>query len=124
MRLLMVGSDTAVIQGLKGAFWNTLRGFHDYWECIHIVCPHVSRPKLLSPFSNVYFHPLPAGKMLSPLYVMREGLKISKDCKPDLMTIHAYGMQHMSLGAYFLAQSANIPYVIEVHHMEGVPKVS
>jgi glycosyltransferase involved in cell wall biosynthesis len=122
MRLLMISSDTAVVQGIHGAFWNTLSGFHRHWERIDIICPYVSSPKILIAYGNVHFYPLPRGKLISPLYVLREGLKITEHLKPHLIVIHAYGMQLMAWGGYWLAQKLGKPFVIEVHHIDGVPK--
>jgi glycosyltransferase involved in cell wall biosynthesis len=118
----MISSDTAVVQGMQGAFWNTLLGFHRYWERIDVICPHVSRPKVLTAFDNVYFHPLPRGKMISPFHVLLEGLKSTKQIEPHLLVIHAFGTQLMSWGGYWLARKLHLPFVVEVHHIEGIPK--
>ena len=118
----MIGGDTALIQGIQGAFWNTLRGLHRYWDRIDIICPYVSRPKTLTVFGNVFLHPLPRGKLISPFYVLREGMKaVQKDDQP-LLTIHSYGMQLTAWGAYWLARKFNLPFVVEVHHVDGFPK--
>jgi len=124
MRLLMIGSDTAAVQGVKGAFWNTLKGFHRFWERIDVICPPVRN--LISPvlFGNVYFHPLPRSKLLSPFLVLRRGLSICDSWKPDLVVIHAYGMQLMSWGGLLLARRLGCRFVVEVHHIEGIPRVS
>jgi glycosyltransferase involved in cell wall biosynthesis len=124
MRLLMIGSDTAAVQGIQGAFWNTLKGFHKYFERIDIICPFVRKPLNPVLFGNVYFHPLPKGKVLSPFFVLRQGLIICRDRKPDLIAIHSYGMQLMSWGALLLARKLDCPFAVEVHHIEGIPKIS
>jgi glycosyltransferase involved in cell wall biosynthesis len=124
MRLLMISSDTATVRGMQGAFWNTLRGFHHYWDRIDVICPSLSKPKVLTPFVNTHFHPLSAGKLLSPWYVFREGLNIIQQFKPHLLVIHAYGLQLMSWGAYWLARKVDLPFVVEVHHVDGIPKAA
>jgi len=116
----MIGSDTAAAQGFKGPFWNTLRGFHHFWERIDIICPFVSGDNNLKLFNNVYFHPLPNFK-LSTFLVLEKGLKICKENQPDLIVIHAYGMQFMSWGGWLLARRTLLPFVVEVHHIEGMP---
>jgi glycosyltransferase involved in cell wall biosynthesis len=120
----MIGSDTAVVQGIQGAFWNTLRGFHRFWERIDIICPFVA--KMVNPdvFGNVHFHPLPRGKGWMTISVLQKGLKVCRKSRPDLIVIHAYGMQMMSWGGWLLAQRLGIPFVVEVHHIEGIPRVS
>jgi glycosyltransferase involved in cell wall biosynthesis len=123
MKLLMISADTAVAQGTQGAFWNTLSGFHVYWERIDIICPHVPAPSVLTAFDNVHFHPVPRGKLLSSFYVFLEGLKIARELKPHLLVIHAFGTQLMSWGGYWLARRLHLPFVVEVHHVEGIPKM-
>lgn len=124
MKLLMISSDTATVQGVKGAFWNTLKGFHSFWERIDIISPFV--PNIVTPllFGNVHFHPLPKGKLLSPILVLEQGLTIYDDWKPDLIIIHSYGMQLMSWGGWLLARKLGCPFAVEVHHIEGIPKVA
>lgn len=124
MRLLMISSDTVAVQGIKGAFWNTLRGFRRFWERIDVICPFASNPICPVLFENVYFYPLPKGKLLSPLSVLMQGLRIYRESKPDLITIHSYGMQLMSFGGWLLAQKLKCPFVVEVLHIEGVPKIA
>lgn len=120
----MIGSDTAAVQGVQGAFWNTLRGFHRFWERIDIICPFVQNPVAPLLFSNVHFHPLPRGKLLSPFFILRQGWKICDDWKPDLITIHAYGMQLMSWGGWLLAKRLGCPFIVEIHHIEGIPRAA
>jgi len=124
MKLLMIGSDTAAVQGIQGAFWNTLKGFHRFFERIDIMCPFVRKPVNPVLFGNVYLHPLPKGKVLSPLFVLRQGLSVCRGWKPDLIAIHSYGMQFMSWGALLLARKLRCPFVVEVHHIEGIPKAA
>ncbi len=121
----MIGSDTAAIQGVQGAFWNTLRGFHCFWEKIDVICPFVAKVVSPSLFGNVYFHPLPSkAKWRVPIEVLRKGLEICRVTKPHLIVIHAYGLQLMSWGGWLLARKLSIPFVVEVHHIEGIPHVS
>ena len=124
MKLLMIGSDTAAVQGIQGAFYNTLKGFHQFFERIDIICPFVRKPVTPVLFGNVHFHPLPKGKVLSPFFVLRQGLNICRGWKPDLIGIHSYGMQLMSWGALLLARTLRCPFVVEVLHIEGIPKVA
>ena len=124
MKLLMISSDTAVVQGVEGAFGNTLRSFHRFWDRLDIICPYVPKAKLHTPFDNVYFHPLSDGRWRAPMSVLRQGLQICTNQKPDLIVIHAYGMQLMSWGGWLLSRRLGIPFVVEVHHVEGFPKAA
>lgn len=120
----MISSDTAAVQGMQGAFWNTLKGFHCFWERIDVICPFVQRPTTPVLFDNVYFHPLPKGRLFSPTLILRHGQSICDSWKPDIMTIHAYGTQLMSWGGWMLARRLGCLFVVEVHHIEGVPKTA
>jgi glycosyltransferase involved in cell wall biosynthesis len=121
MRILMVAGDTALVQGRKAAFWNTLTVFHKYWERIDIVCPHVSSPVMLRPFDNVFFHPLPPGFLLSPSYTRRATLKLQERHRYDLIVAHAYGIQRLAWGALRAAHQIGAPLIVEVHHIDGWP---
>ena len=124
MRLLMVSSDTGVVAGRKGAFWNTLRGFHRYWDRIDVICPHVDEPVCLTAFGNVHFHPLPRTRLRVPLDVLRVGRRLCREQRPDLIAAHSYGFQRMALGGLLLARRTKVPLVVEVHLVEGFPRTA
>ena len=52
MKLLMISGDIDLVRGIDGAFFNTLSGFHKYWERIDIICPYVKEARRLSLFGN------------------------------------------------------------------------
>ena len=120
----MVSSDRAVVAGAHGAFWNTLRGLHKFWDEIDIICPRVSDPKALRFFGNVTFHPLPSRWIPFPLQVVKVGLRLCKGERPDLIAAHSYGFQRLALGGLLLARRTKVPLVVEVHHVEGHPRPS
>ena len=120
----MISGDMITVQGAHGAFWNTLKGFHKFWKRVDIICPFVSEIKTPVLFNNVYFHPLSKHKLLSPLSVIRQGLKICREQHPDLIVIHAYGLQLLSWGGWLLAKRAGLPFIVEIFHIEGVPKTT
>lgn len=122
MRLLMLSSDTAAVRGIEGPFWHTLRGFHRYWDRIEVICPAVHGALTPMLFGNVRLHPLSGGVLRSPWQVIQLGLRICHEQPPDLIAIHAYGMQFMAWGGWRLAQRLRRPFVVEVHHIEGVPR--
>ena len=121
-RMLMIGSDRAVVAGKQGAFWNTLSRLHEYWDRIDVICPHVRDPARLTVFGNVHFHPLPRGGILDSINVFRQGREICRSNHPDLVVAHSYGLQRMAVGGLLLARSSGLPLVVEVHHIDGYPK--
>lgn len=101
-----------------------MRGFHRYWTRIDILCPHVAEPRAHTLFENVYIHPLGAGAVLRPMHVVRQGVRVLAEHNPDLIVVHAYGFQLLTLGAMALARRTRRPLVLEVHHVEGYPKAA
>jgi len=120
----MISGDVNLVAGGRGAFWNTMSGFHKYFESIDIICPHVSRASTHQPFSNVRTFSISRGKFLAPLWVLILGFRICKRERPDLIVAHAYGLQLMALGAWLLSMLTRIPIVFEVHHIEGYPRAA
>lgn len=121
MRLLMIGSDRSTVRGERGPFWNTLRGFHGYWDRIDVICPHVPEPKTTEPFPNVRIHSLPPVKALRPLHVYRTGRRVVAASRPDLVVLHTFGLQLMSWGGRALCRKEALPFALEVHHIDGLP---
>ena len=124
MKLLMISGDSSIVEGKEGAFYNTLKGFSRFWERIDVICPSVNKPLKLSVFNNVFFHPLPPGHLLAPLFIFNRGREVIKKIKPDLIIAHAYGFQLMSLGAYLLSRKTGLPIVLEVMHIGGYPRAA
>jgi glycosyltransferase involved in cell wall biosynthesis len=124
-RLLMISSDRAVAAGRRGAFWNTLSGFHRFWDGIDIICPPLSDPPAaLRVFGNVTFHPLPRRRVPFALQVLREGSRLCRERRPDLIAVHSYGFQRLAIGGLLLARRTKVPLAVEVHHIEGHPRPS
>ncbi len=124
MKLLMISGDIDLVRGIDGAFFNTLSGFHKYWERIDIICPYVKEARRLSLFGNVFLHPLPWGRVIAPFFILKRGISIVNQSKPDLIIAHAYGFQLMSIGAWLLAGKTGLPLVLEVMHMGGHPRAA
>jgi glycosyltransferase involved in cell wall biosynthesis len=124
-KLLMISGDTALAEGKRGAFYNTLEEFHKHWDRIDIICPRSNqKPKNqnLKFFNNVEVHPSPWPKILQSLWILKTGLKIYKAYKFDIMTVHEYPPFYNGLGARLLWRKIKIPYVLELMHIPGLPK--
>ena len=120
----MISGDTVATQGKQGPFWNTLRGFHTFWDRIDILCPFIQQATIPVLFKHVFFYPLIKSKLLLPLVVFLKGLAVVRKHKPDLLVIHAYGLQLMSWGGWLLAWRTGLPFIVEIHHIEGLPKAT
>ncbi len=135
-KLLMISGDRTLAEGKRGAFYNTLEGFHKYWERIDIICPPISNfqfpiskePK--SYFANVFIHTSPWPLLFQPFWILREGFRILKtnnyklETKNYLMTVHEYPPFYNGIGARGLWNKTKIPYVLEIHHIPGFPKAA
>ncbi|KKT52730.1 MAG: Glycosyl transferase group 1 [Candidatus Yanofskybacteria bacterium GW2011_GWF1_44_227] len=145
---------SALAEGKRGAFYNTLEEFHKHWDRIDIICPRVRNDRgLLAPaaagkgalryenkfFGNVFIHPSPWPKILQPFWIYFEGLKIlsanggllgGKDRHWELenqnwvMTVHEYPPFYNGLGARMLWNKIKVPYVLEIMHIPGYPRTS
>src|SRR5437879_149353 len=90
-RLLMISGDRSLVSGKHGAFYNTLEEFHKYWDRIDIITPNSKQTNLsLNFFGNVFLHPSPWPLFLQPLWILREGLRINRDNRPNLIVVHEY----------------------------------
>lgn len=125
MRLLMISGDRSILQGKKGAFWYTLEGLSKYWERIDIIVPHCRSYRLSliadRSFPNVFFHPSLRGLWYQPWWILQKGSELIEAHHHDVMTVHSYPPFYNDLGAKWLHQSTNIPFVLEVHHVVGWP---
>jgi len=124
MKLLMISGDRSLAGGKRGAFYNTLGELHKYWDRVDIVCPQVKSGELRveSLFGNVYIHPSPWPLIFQPLWILKEGIKIYKENKFDLITVHEYPPFYNGIGARLLWRKIKVPYVLEIHHIPGYPR--
>ena len=130
---------SALAEGKRGAFYNTLEEFHKHWDHIDIICPKIRnessgqwpsfRPQRqplgnLEFFNNVKIHPSPWPKILQPFWILKKGLEVYRQDKFDIVTVHEYPPFYNGLGARMLWNKIKIPYVVEIMHMPGYPRVS
>jgi glycosyltransferase involved in cell wall biosynthesis len=122
MNLLMLSGDSSVARGYEGAFYQMLRRFSGYWERIDILCPGGAGASERVLFDNVHVHPSPWPKALHPLYIRRKGAALLAERPYALMTSQDSGFFYNGIGAAWLSHAAGIPYVSEMHHIEGYPR--
>lgn len=133
MKLLMItglGSARDLASGKRGAFYNTLEEFSKYWDRIDIICPKISRSSTsrgleVEPlFGNVYLHISPWPLIFHPLWFLKKALKIYREQKFDLMTVHEFPPFYNGIAARLLWQKIKVPYVLEIHHIPGYPRAA
>ncbi len=124
MNLLMVSGNTLTAQGKRDSFFYMLEEFSKYWNRIDVLCPPSSGATDRTVHGNVYFHPSPLSKLVHPLWIVRQGLKLARERSYHLMTIHEYPPFFNGLGGVMLSKRTGIPFISEFHHIEGYPKAA
>ncbi len=122
MNLLMLSGDNSVVRGERRAFHNTLSEFSNYWDRIDILTHRVRGVARHDCFENVTFYPSPWGKMIQPFYVWKKGRALAARRRYDLIVSHDYGFFLHGTGARWLSQASGVPYVSEIHHVDGYPR--
>ena len=141
-KLLMItglGSAKDLASGRQGAFYNTLEEFHKYWDRIDIIAPKILNPKseilnkskiqnsksqTIVLFGNVYIHVSPWPLVFHPFWFLKKGRQIYKEQKFDLMTVHDFPPFYNGIGARLLWQKIKVPYILEILHIPGHPRVA
>lgn len=123
--------------GQRGAFYNTLEEFRQYWDRIDIIAPGIKdqepRSNFVSPswrgpagtkkiFENVHVHPSPWPLIFQPFWILKEGQKIFQEQKFNLITVHDYPPFYNGLGTRWLSQKIGLPYIAEIMHLPGYPQ--
>lgn len=122
MNLLMLSGDSSVAQGRQGAFYEMLRRFARHWSRLDIITPSApcAAPRCIH--DHVYIHPANASRALQPLFIRRKGAQLLAERPYALVVSHDYGFFYNGIGAWWLLRNRNIPYVSEIHHVEGYPR--
>jgi len=118
----MITGDRSLAQGKRGAFYNTLEEFHKHWERIDIICPNVSGQRTTELFGNVVVHPSPWPLIFQPFWISKQGRRLFREQRFDIMTVHEYPPFYNGLGAWLLHRITGLPYMLEVMHVPGFPK--
>ncbi len=124
MNLLMLTGDTSLPRGAQGAFYNTLSEFAPYWDKIDVLTPPVRGVTQYDCFGNVTLYPSPLPKLAQPLFVWRKSRELAANRSYHLIVSHDYGLFLNGLGAAWLSRTTGIPYISEIHHVEGYPRAA
>jgi glycosyltransferase involved in cell wall biosynthesis len=122
MNLLMLGGDSSVAQGREGAFSQMLSRFSAYWDRIDILCPAAPDASERRLYGKVHVHPSRRSKILQPWFIRQTGRALMNERRYDLITSHDFGFFYNGLGAAWLHRDSGVPYVSEIHHVEGYPR--
>ncbi|OGN01552.1 MAG: hypothetical protein A3I26_00755 [Candidatus Yanofskybacteria bacterium RIFCSPLOWO2_02_FULL_43_10] len=123
-KLLMItglGGAVDLASDKKGAFYYTLEEFQKYWDRIDIVVPRIKNP-VKNFFGNVFIHSSPLPLFFHPLFFIYKILKLNREVKFDLMTVHEFPPFYNGIGAWIVSVFTEISYVLEIHHVPGYPK--
>jgi glycosyltransferase involved in cell wall biosynthesis len=133
VNLLMLSGDTSLAQGRDSTFSQMIRRLSAHWDRIDVICPRapgtgaVNSGSALSSdprqfCSNVVVHPSPWTKLLQPLFILRRGRALFAERDYALVTSHDFGLFLNGIGAWLLTRHTGVPYVSEIHHVEGYPR--
>jgi len=126
MNLLMIGGDRAILRGMTGPYWHTLRYLRKEWDRIDVIVPKAPRAgsqqiDFSEPGGEVWFHPNPRGLWSQIGWIKKQGDKLLRERQYDLMTVHLYAPFYASKGALRMSRG-NVPMLLELHGLPGVPK--
>ncbi|MDD5623207.1 MAG: glycosyltransferase [Candidatus Peribacteraceae bacterium] len=131
MKLLMVSGDRSILQGKRGAFWYTLQELRKHFDRIDILCPRATdvvtngnnhhHPAAIAGGGEVHFHPCPLGLWYQSHWIVKQGKTLFREHHHDVMTVHEYPPFYNGRGALRLHRATGIPFVLEVHHVVGIP---
>ena len=121
VNLLMISGDTSLARGQHGAFEAMLRHFSAYWDRIDVLTPGAPDAHPRTVHGNVHAHPSPYPKALQPYFLLRQGGALLAERPYALITSHDYGFFYNGPAAWRLSRRSGVPYVSELHHVEGYP---
>lgn len=126
MNLLMLSGDTSAAHGERGAFYNTLSEFARYWDRVDVITPPLDRVGLQDRrgLENVFFHPSTLSKVFHSKFVLQRGQELARERHYDLIVSHDYGFFLNGIGAAWLSKKIGVPYISEIHHVEGYPRAA
>jgi glycosyltransferase involved in cell wall biosynthesis len=122
-KLLMISGDRSLAEGKRGAFYNNLMEYARYWERIDIITPRTHQ-ETFELFGNVHIYSSDKPLLFHPWFIKKTGEKIFDKQKFDIIAVHEYAPFYNGLGAWLLWWKIKVPYVLEFHHLIGVPRAA
>ncbi|MFP4324007.1 MAG: glycosyltransferase family 4 protein [Anaerolineales bacterium] len=98
-----------------------LSRFRQYWTRVDVITPRVPGAQARTLYGNVHIHPSPWPKPMQPFYILKQGRALLRQRPYALIISHDYGLFLNGLGAWLLHSGSQVPYVSELHHIEGYP---
>jgi glycosyltransferase involved in cell wall biosynthesis len=114
MNVLMISGDNLAVKGIDGPFSLTLQGLSKEWKLIVVICPGARG------FERVFNHNVHLIGT-SKLFLLVKIVFLLRKNKYDLIVSHDYGLILNGLCAFFCSIFFKIPYISEIHHIEGYP---
>ncbi|RMG87058.1 MAG: glycosyltransferase family 1 protein [Chloroflexi bacterium] len=122
MNILMLSGDATIAEAGEGVFYHMLAHFSRYWEHVDVIVPYSTGTRH-QVHDNVYIHPSPyASKLKQPLHIIKTGAQLLKERPYGLIISHDFGIFYNGVGAWWLSRRHDVPYVSEIHHVEGYPR--
>lgn len=121
MNLLMLSGDVVTAQGTTGVFAETLRLLSPHWSRIDVVCPRTFGSMERVVHGNALVHPVGRRRALHAVPAARKGAALIAERPYHLIVSHDYSVFANGLAAWWLSRRHGIPYVSEMHGVEGYP---
>jgi glycosyltransferase involved in cell wall biosynthesis len=122
VNLLMLSGDSTLAQGRDSTFSQMLRRLSAYWDRIDVICPRAPDAQPRQIHGKVHVHPSPWAKLFHPWFIFRRGRALFTERDYALVTSHDFGLFLNGIGAWLLTRRTGVPYVSEIHHVEGYPR--
>jgi len=127
-KLLMLSGygATQLAQGKRNAFFNTLSILRTHFDRIDILAPGgkwwFTSAQTKQVFENVFVYTSPWPLWLQWWWASRKGLTLHKENQYNVITAHEYPPFYNGISAYLLWRNIHVPYMIEIMHIEGLPR--
>lgn len=122
LNLLIISGDNSIVEGKKGAFFNSLSLFSKEFGQIFVICPPAKKQELIKVADNVHIFSLKRTLYsFTPMAISKLIKEICRNFHVDMAMAHSYGFQLGVIGAYLANVSAGINFYTDIHHIDGFP---
>jgi len=113
-----------MVQGQRGAFYNTLIELSPHWDHIDVITTNVSGASRHTVLDNINLYCSDYVKYFHPYFILQKGSELFYKRPYDLIVSHDYGWFLNGIGAKLLSAKIGIPFVSEIHHVDGYPRAA